>query len=98
MKGDQPRRVVWAMTHRLLILLAVGCSAPMHSAAAVQAPAPPEAPRSTFPTPAPPPTAPQPTGYADVNIDNSLISNGSVAASSEHLLATASGFRREVYR
>jgi hypothetical protein len=39
-----------------------------------------------------------PTGYADVNTDNSLISNGSVTASSETLLSTASGFRREVYR
>jgi hypothetical protein len=50
--------------------------------------------------PAPTPVAEnaQQSGYSDVNTDNSLISNGSVTASSEHLLATASGFRREVYR
>jgi len=49
-----------------------------------------------------PPASPAPTatstGYADVNTDNALISNGSVTASSENLLSTASAFRREVYR
>ena len=62
------------------------------------APAAREAPASTYQAPAAPaPTAPT-TGYADVNTDNSLISNGSIAASSENLLSTASAFRREVYR
>ncbi len=57
-----------------------------------------EAPTSAYQAPiAPAPTAVT-TGYADVNTDNSLISNGSVAASSEKLLPTASAFRREVYR
>jgi hypothetical protein len=61
-----------------------------------------EAPTSAYQTPiAPAPTAATTaatTGYADVNTDTSLISNGSVAASSEDLLSTAGAFRREVYR
>ena len=47
---------------------------------------------------APPTEHAQATGYTDVNTDNSLNSNGSVTASSTHLLGTASAFRREVYR
>jgi hypothetical protein len=61
-------------------------------------PAPATAPEPTHTAPLPPAEAPQPSGYSDVNTDNSLISNGSVTASSDQLLATASGFRREVYR
>lgn len=62
-------------------------------------PAAPEAPPAAYQAPiAPMPTAGAPTGYADVNTDSSLISNGSVTASSQELLPTASAFRREVYR
>jgi hypothetical protein len=39
-----------------------------------------------------------PTGFADVNTDASLLSNGSVTASSPERLSTASALRREVYR
>jgi hypothetical protein len=46
----------------------------------------------------PPSEKSEPTGFSDVNTDNSLNSNGSVTAASEQLLTTASGFRREVYR
>jgi hypothetical protein len=71
---------------------------PSLSASLSAPPAAREAPPSAHQAPvAPPPTAAS-TGYADVNTDSSLISNGSVAASSPDLLATASGFRREVYR
>lgn len=62
------------------------------------APAAAEAPASTFATPLAPASASPATGFADVNTDNSLISNGSVSATSEKLLPTASAFRREVYR
>lgn len=63
------------------------------------APAAREAPPPTYQAPiGPAPTAAKPTGYADVNTDSSLISNGSVTASSPELLSTASAFRREVYR
>src|SRR5262245_26157974 len=63
------------------------------------APAAREAPPPTFQAPvAPAPTAAAPTGYADVNTDSSLISNGSITASSQELLPTAGAFRREVYR
>lgn len=47
---------------------------------------------------APVASAAEPTGHADVNTDSSLVSNGSVVASSDRLLSTASAFRREVYR
>ena len=95
-----------AVIHRQALLwsLLIGTSflaACAHAGKSPSLSAPPaarEAPPSTYQAPvAPPPTAAS-TGYADVNTDNSLISNGSVAASSPDLLATASGFRREVYR
>ncbi len=60
-------------------------------------PAAREAPPATYQAPAAPAPG-TPTGYADVNTDSSLISNGSVTASSQELLSTASAFRREVYR
>ncbi|HEX3482448.1 MAG TPA: hypothetical protein VHT91_45850 [Kofleriaceae bacterium] len=63
------------------------------------APAAREPPPPAFQAPvAPAPAAAAPTGFADVNTDSSLISNGSVTASSQELLSTASAFRREVYR
>src|SRR5262245_61647555 len=78
--------------------LVAACAAPARNLAPSAAPAAREAPPSAHQAPvAPAPTAAT-TGYADVNTDSSLISNGSVAASSENLLSTASGFRREVYR
>jgi hypothetical protein len=83
--------------------LATACaSAPLPAArpAAATMPRamPAEPPSSAHAAPMPTaPTAPE-TGYSDVNTDNSLISNGSVSATSEALLSTASGFRREVYR
>lgn len=57
-----------------------------------------EPPAPSFQAPSATAPAGPATGYADVNTDNSLISNGSVSASSETLLSTASAFRREVYR
>jgi hypothetical protein len=57
-----------------------------------------EAPPSTHQPPAAPAPAAAASGHADVNTDSSLISNGSVTASSKNLLPTASAFRREVYR
>ena len=97
------------MTHRstlwplwLVATAAAGCAAGHgHSAspAAAMAGAPAaEAPTSAVPAPTAPAATATPTGFADVNTDNSLISNGSVSASSDQLLSTASGFRREVYR
>jgi len=62
------------------------------------APSAPMAPEPAHQAPMPPSEKAEQTGYSDVNTDNSLISNGSVTASSEQLLSTASGFRREVYR
>lgn len=78
--------------------LAAGCAASMKAAPRAAAPAAAEAPASTFPTPMAPAATGPATGFADVNTDNSLISNGSVSATSESLLSTASAFRREVYR
>jgi hypothetical protein len=97
------------MTHRLLaawsssilISFAVGCAVSAKTVASpssAPAPAAREAPGSTFPTPIGPAATTPSTGFADVNTDNSLISNGSVSATSENLLSVASGFRREVYR
>jgi hypothetical protein len=79
--------------------LVAGCAGgPARSAALATAPAVREAPPPTFQAPvAPAPAAPA-TGYADVNTDGSLNSNGSVVASAPDLLATSSAFRREVYR
>jgi hypothetical protein len=68
------------------------------STAPATAPAAREAPPPTYQAPAAPAPAPEATGYADVNTDHSLISNGSVIASPDDLLSTASAFRREVYR
>ncbi len=89
----------------LLLVTASACAAGSPSRAAM-APSAAMAAAPEAATPEPTHTAPaapaaqtdKPTGYTDVNTDNSLISNGSVEASSEHLLSTASGFRREVYR
>jgi hypothetical protein len=93
------------MTHRpvaAFLLVATsftwGCAAAMKSSPRAPAPAAAEAPASTFPTPMPPAAGSPATGFADVNTDNSLISNGSVSATSDSLLSTASAFRREVYR
>jgi len=74
------------------------CAGPAKSARVAAPPAAREAPAATFQPPAAPAPAGAASGYADVNTDTSLISNGSVAASSETLLSTASAFRREVYR
>lgn len=72
--------------------------APSAMATGVEAPRAPEAPHTAVTAPQQPPVTQDQTGYYDVNTDNSLISNGSVAATSDHLLQTASGFRRELYR
>jgi hypothetical protein len=88
------------MTLRIasIILFASACSmAAKPAAMAVMPRAAPE-PMPTHAAPMPPAEKAEQTGYSDVNTDNSLISNGSVTASSDELLATASGFRREVYR
>jgi hypothetical protein len=60
--------------------------------------APAAAMEPTHAAPMPPAEKAESSGYSDVNTDNSLVSNGSVTAASDELLATASGFRREVYR
>ena len=95
------------MTQRFTLLAyAAWLSACAHSATPAAAPsaatiaAEPEArvPQPSHAAPMTPAEQPQQTGYSDVNTDNSLISNGSVTASAEQLLSTASGFRREVYR
>jgi hypothetical protein len=85
------------MTLRIasIILFASACS--MKAAAPAAMPRAPE-PAPTHAAPMPPAEKAEQTGYSDVNTDNSLISNGSVTASSDEVLATASGFRREVYR
>jgi hypothetical protein len=62
------------------------------------APAARDVPASVFPPPVAPTATSPATGFADVNTDTSLISNGAVAATSDNLLSVASGFRREVYR
>lgn len=79
--------------------LVAGCAGgPARSAALSTPPAAREAPPATYQAPTAPVPAAAATGYADVNTDSSLISNGSVTASSPELLSTASAFRREVYR
>jgi hypothetical protein len=97
--------VVLAMMHRrpfawsLLVgtsLVAACAGAP--KSASLARPAAHEAPASAYQAPAAPLPAAEASGHTDVNTDSSLISNGSVAASSENLLSTASAFRREVYR
>lgn len=74
----------------------MGCATGSKSTRALSASR--EAPAPTYQAPAVQGPAGAPTGHADVNTDSSLISNGSVVASSEELLPTASAFRREVYR
>ncbi|MDB4955498.1 MAG: hypothetical protein JWO36_3067 [Myxococcales bacterium] len=93
------------MTHRLPVLsclvitsLAAGCAGPQKAAMPASAHVQREVPASAVAAPIPPTATSHGTGYVDVNTDNSLISNGSVSATSENLLSTASGFRREVYR
>ena len=106
MKAVEANGVVSAMMHRFALLssLLVGASLVAACAGAPKsslAPAPAavrEAPPPTYQAPAGPAPAAAATGYADVNTDAALISNGSVAASSDNLLSTASAFRREVYR
>ncbi|HEY6176718.1 MAG TPA: hypothetical protein VIX73_19815, partial [Kofleriaceae bacterium] len=106
MKVGEAIAVVSAMMHRsaLLSSLLVGASLVAACAGAAKrslAPAPAaarEAPPPTHQAPEAPAPSAAATGYADVNTDTALISNGSVAASSDDLLSTASAFRREVYR
>lgn len=82
-----------------LIAACGAARAPALSTTPATVPAAREAPPPTFQAPiGPVPTAATPTGYADVNTDSSLNSNGSVVAASQNLLPTASAFRREVYR
>ena len=82
-----------------LIAACGAARSPALSTTPAAVPAAREAPPATYQAPlAPAPAAATPTGYADVNTDSSLISNGSVTASSPELLSTASAFRREVYR
>jgi hypothetical protein len=79
--------------------LAVGCAGRAKTLSAPSvAPSAQEAPTSTFQPPIGPSSTHPATGVADVNTDTSLISNGTVAATSDNLLSVASGFRREVYR
>jgi hypothetical protein len=91
-----------AFTCSLLVatgLVAACAGGPARSAALATAPAVREAPPPAFQAPvAPAPAAAAATGYADVNTDSSLVSNGSVVASAQDLLSTSSAFRREVYR
>ncbi len=105
MKAGERERRCLGMMHRSLAAsclvivssLAACASGPSAAMSSSLAPAR-EAPASAVQAPATAAPTAEPTGYADVNTDNSLISNGSVTASSETLLSTASGFRREVYR
>jgi hypothetical protein len=79
----------------VVAVVGVGC------AAAAPRPVPPavrEPPAAAFQPPIAPAATGATTGFADVNVDSSLISNGSVTASSDKLLSTAAAFRREVYR
>lgn len=85
----------------ILLVGSAACAARQHPPMSAPSMAPSEAmvaPEPVHQAPMPPPEQKKQTGYSDVNTDNSLISNGSVQAESEHLLSTASGFRREVYR
>ena len=82
-----------------LIAACGAARSPALSTTPAAVPAAREAPPPTYQAPVAPAATPAtPTGYADVNTDTSLISNGSVTASSQELLSTASAFRREVYR
>lgn len=91
----------WFLLIGSSVLAACAGAGKMAQVAAPAAPAAPAAraaPASSYQAPATPPAPGAATGYADVNTDTSLISNGSVTASSDSLLSTASAFRREVYR
>ena len=90
------RQVTWSLLIGSSLLAA--CAGAAKTARVAAPPAAREAPATAFQAPVTPAPAPTASGYADVNTDTSLISNGSVAASSETLLSTASAFRREVYR
>src|SRR5438093_768513 len=92
------QRQAFAWSLLVATSLVTACAAGAKSSRAPAAPAAREAPISIYQAPAAPAPAASATGYADVNTDSSLISNGSVAASSDNLLSTASAFRREVYR
>jgi len=104
MKVAEPAGVTRAMMDRngFLTCLVAGvcllaaCAGAAKSSSLSAPAAPREAPAATYQAPGAP--APASTGYADVNTDASLVSNGSVTAASDSLLATASAFRREVYR
>jgi hypothetical protein len=106
MKVAEATGVVPAMMHRRAFRwsLVVGasllaaCAGSVKTASLSAPPAAREAPPSTYQAPVAPAPAAASTGHADVNTDSSLISNGSVAATSEDLLSTAGAFRREVYR
>jgi hypothetical protein len=82
----------------VLVVVVVGAGCGAARTVAPAAPVARAAPESEYTSPVETAPTGQPTGFADVNTDNSLISNGSVVATSDQLLSTASGFRREVYR
>jgi hypothetical protein len=93
----------FGVSHCFLVsfcLLAACAAGPPKAATLAAPPAVREAPAPTFQPAAAPAGAPAAaaTGYADVNTDSSLVSNGSVTAAAEDLLPTASAFRREIYR
>jgi hypothetical protein len=90
------RQVPWVLLIGSSLLAA--CAGAAKTARVAALPAAREAPATALQAPVGAAPASTASGYADVNTDTSLISNGSVAASSETLLSTASAFRREVYR
>jgi len=108
LKAAEAISVVLAVKHQQVCMwsllvgtsLVAACAAGAKRSSLASPPAAREAPSPTYQAPgAPAPAeAATATGYADVNTDESLISNGSVTASSDQLLSTASALRREVYR
>jgi hypothetical protein len=82
----------------VVAVLGAGCAAGTKSAAPAAVPSARAAPASEYAVSAEAEPTAQATGFADVNTDAALISNGSVTATSDKLLSTASAFRREVYR
>jgi len=90
------RAFVWSLLIGTSVV--AGCAGAAKVSTLSAPPAVREAPPPAYQAAAAPPPGAASTGYADVNTDNALISNGSVAATSEELLPTASAFRREVYR
>lgn len=106
MKVSEATGVALAMMHRQAFTcslvvstsLVAACAGAAKSSASSTAPAAREAPAAAYQAPVAPAPSGAATGYADVNTDHSLVSTGSVTASSESLLSTASAFRREVYR